>query len=56
MVGSVPSFPSLGSIVLGGILFATGVMLLLTMIGTPIGIVLFAVGIRLLTTPKDRRR
>jgi len=51
-----PEFPSLGAIVLGGILFATGGMLLLTVIGTPLGIVLFAVGIGLLTTPKERRR
>ena len=49
-----PEFPSLGSIVLGGILVTTGGMLLFTVIGTPLGILLFAVGIGLLTTPKER--
>ena len=51
-----PEFPSLGSMVLGGFLLATGGMLLFTVIGTPLGIMLFAVGIGLLTTPKERRR
>jgi len=51
-----PPLPSLGSIALGTILFATGGMLLLTVIGTPLGIVLFAVGLGLLTTPKEARR
>ena len=51
-----PEFPSLGSIALGTILFATGGMLLLTIIGTPLGIVLLPVGVGLLTTPKERER
>jgi len=51
-----PEFPSLGSIALGTILFATGGMLLLTVIGTPLGIVLLPVGVGLLTTPKERGR
>ena len=51
-----PDLPSLGSIALGAILFATGGMLLLTVIGTPLGIVLLPVGVGLLTTPKERGR
>ena len=51
-----PEFPSLGRIALGTILFATGGMLLLTIIGTPLGIVLLPVGVGLLTTPKERDR
>ena len=50
-----PEFPSLGRIALGTFLFATGGMLLLTIIGTPLGIVMLPVGISLLTTPKERR-
>src|SRR5204863_2001975 len=49
-----PEFPSLGAIVLGTFLFATGGMLLLTVIGTPLGIVMLPVGVGLLTTPKER--
>jgi hypothetical protein len=44
----------LGRIALGTILFATGGMLLLTIIGTPLGIVMLPVGVGLLTTPKER--
>jgi hypothetical protein len=51
-----PDLPGVGAIALGTVLFATGGMLLLTVIGTPLGIVLFAVGLGLLTTPKERRR
>jgi hypothetical protein len=51
-----PEFPSLGRIALGTLLFATGGMLLLTIIGTPLGIVLLPVGVGLLTTPKERDR
>jgi hypothetical protein len=51
-----PEFPSLGAIVVGTLLFMTGGMLLLTVIGTPLGIVLFAIGLGLLLTPKERRR
>jgi len=50
-----PEFPSIGSIALGTLLFATGGMLLFTIIGTPLGIVLFAVGLDMLITPKVRR-
>ena len=49
-----PEFPSLGQIALGTFLFATGGMLLLTVIGTPLGIVMLPVGVGLLTTPKER--
>ena len=51
-----PEFPSVGRIALGTILFATGGMLLLTVIGTPLGIVMLPVGVGLLTTPKERGR
>jgi hypothetical protein len=51
-----PDLPSLSAIVVGTILFATGGMLLFTVIGTPLGIVLFAIGLGLLLTPKERRR
>ena len=51
-----PEFPSLGRIALGTFLFATGGMLLLTIIGTPLGIVMLPVGVGLLTTPKERER
>jgi len=51
-----PEFPSLARIALGTILFATGGMLLLTIIGTPLGIAMLPVGVGLLTTPKERDR
>jgi hypothetical protein len=49
-----PQFPSLGRIALGTLLFATGGMLLLTVIGTPLGIVLLPVGVGMLTTPEGQ--
>lgn len=51
-----PEFPSVGSIVLGTLLFMTGGMLLFTIIGTPVGIILWAIGLDMLLTPKGRRR
>ena len=51
-----PEFPSLGRIALGTLLFATGGMLMLTIIGTPLGIVMLPAGVGLLTTPKERER
>ena len=51
-----PEFPSLARIAFGTILFATGDMLLLTIIGTPLGIAMLPVGVGLLTTPKERDR
>jgi hypothetical protein len=47
--------PSLGSIIGGAFLFTTGGMLMLTIIGTPLGIILFAIGLGMLLTPKERR-
>jgi hypothetical protein len=51
-----PDLPSLSGIVFGSILFATGGMLLFTIIGIPLGIPLFAAGLGLMLTPKDRTR
>ena len=51
-----PELPSLSAIVVGTLLFATGGMLIFTVIGTPLGILLFAVGLGMLLTPKERRR
>jgi hypothetical protein len=51
-----PDLPSLSGIVFGSILFMTGGMLMLTVIGAPLGILLFAAGLGLMLTPKDRTR
>ena len=51
-----PDLPSLSGIVFGSILFATGGMLLFTIIGIPLGIPLFAAGLGWMLTPKDRTR
>ena len=48
--------PSFGGFVIGTVLFMTGGMLMLTVIGTPVGIVLFAAGLGMLLTPKERDR
>jgi hypothetical protein len=50
-----PELPSLGSFILGTILFTTGGMLMLKIVGTPLGILLFAIGLGMLLTPKERR-
>ena len=50
-----PELPSLGAFILGTILFTTGGMLMLTIVGTPAGILLFAIGLGMLLTPKERR-
>jgi hypothetical protein len=50
-----PDLPSLSGVVFGGIMFVTGAMLLLTVIGIPAGILLFAAGLGWMTTPKPRR-
>jgi hypothetical protein len=42
--------------VFGSILFMTGGMLMLTVIGAPLGILLFAAGLGWMLTPKDRSR
>ncbi len=51
-----PDLPSLSGIVFGSILFMTGGMLMLTVIGAPLGILLFAAGLGWMLTPKDRSR
>ena len=51
-----PDLPSLSGVVFGSILFVTGMMLILTVIGAPFGILLFAIGLGWMLTPKDRRR
>ena len=48
--------PSLSGVVFGSILFVTGMMLILTVIGAPFGILLFAIGLGWMLTPKDRTR
>lgn len=50
-----PDLPSLSGIVFGSILFMTGGMLMLTVIGAPAGILLFAAGLGWMTTPKVRK-
>ena len=51
-----PDLPSLSGVVFGSILFLTGWMLILTVIGAPFGILLFAIGLGWMLTPKDRKR
>ena len=51
-----PDLPSLGALILGTSLFTTGGMLMLTVIGMPVGILFFAAGLGMLLTPKERRR
>jgi hypothetical protein len=51
-----PDLPSLSGVVFGSILFMTGGMLMLTVIGAPLGIVLFAAGLGWMLTPKERKR
>jgi hypothetical protein len=51
-----PDLPSLSGVVFGSILFVTGMMLILTVIGAPFGILLFALGLGWMLTPKDRTR
>jgi hypothetical protein len=51
-----PDLPSLSGVVFGSILFMTGMMLILTVIGAPLGLLLFAAGLGWMLTPKDRAR
>ena len=51
-----PDLPSLSGMVFGSILFVTGFMLILTVIGAPAGILLFAAGLGWMLTPKDRTK
>ena len=46
--------PSLTGVVVGGTMFVTGVMLILTIIGAPLGILLYGLGLGWMLTPKDR--
>jgi hypothetical protein len=48
--------PSLSGVVFGSILFVTGMMLILTVIGIPLGFLLFAAGLGWMLTPKDRTK
>ena len=48
--------PSLSGVVFGSILFVTGMMLILTVIGAPFGFLLFAAGLGWMLTPKDRTK
>ena len=50
--GSVgPDLPSLGAVLIGSILFVTGGILMLTVIGIPPGILLFAAGLGVMLEP-----
>ena len=51
-----PELPSLSGVVFGSIMWITGMMLILTVIGIPFGLLLFAAGLGWMLTPKDRRR
>jgi hypothetical protein len=51
-----PDLPSVSGVVFGSILFVTGVMLMLTLIGIPFGIPMFAAGLGWMLTPKDRTK
>lgn len=51
-----PDLPSLSGVVFGSILFMTGGMLMLTVIGAPLGLLLFAAGLGWMLTPKDRTK
>jgi hypothetical protein len=51
-----PELPSLSGVVFGSIMWITGMMLILTVIGIPFGILLFAAGLGWMLTPKDRKR
>jgi len=51
-----PDLPSISGVVFGSVLFVTGMMLILTVIGAPFGILLFALGLGWMLTPKDRTR
>jgi hypothetical protein len=51
-----PELPSFGAFAIGTVPFMAGGMLMLTVIGTPVGILLFAAGLGMLLTPKERDR
>jgi hypothetical protein len=47
-----PDLPSLGAVLIGSVLFLTGGMLMLSVIGIPLGILLFAAGLGLMLEPR----
>jgi len=47
-----PDLPSLGAVLIGAVLFLTGGMLMLSVIGIPLGILLFAAGLGLILEPR----
>lgn len=49
-----PELPSLSGVVFGGLLFATGGALMLTVIFAPAGILLFAAGLGWMLSPKKQ--
>jgi hypothetical protein len=49
-----PDLPSVGGLLVGSVLFLTGGLLMLTVIGIPFGIPTFAAGLGLMLEPKRR--
>jgi hypothetical protein len=49
-----PDLPRVGSLLVGSVLFLTGGILMLTVIGIPFGIPTFAAGLGLMLEPKRR--
>ena len=49
-----PDLPSVGGLLVGSVLFLTGGILMLTVIGIPSGIPTFAAGLGLMLEPKRR--
>jgi hypothetical protein len=49
-----PDLPSVGGLLVGSVLFLTGGILMLTVIGIPFGIPTFAAGLGLMLEPKRR--
>jgi hypothetical protein len=49
-----PDLPSLSGVLVGSVMFVTGGLLMLTVIGIPFGIPLFAAGLGGMLTPKER--
>ena len=47
-----PDLPSLIGVLIGSVMFLTGGILMLTVIGIPFGILLFAAGLGLMLEPK----
>jgi hypothetical protein len=51
-----PELPSLTGVLIGSILFMTGGLLIITIIGIPLGIPMFAAGLGWMLTPKQHAR